>query len=473
MIEPAPGAPQTAQAPSTSLTVAGPEAATQLNGWYNRTDRDCGGLSKPAFLCSGVMLRATETNPAFLPWDPSPGSIQSGGVSFSWLRTDNNFANLVFNYNNGFIFFPALETPSDKDSNIAVLCAFPMDADTNNRNSLQGCGPSNTYPLESQPCNEQGIITAQQWIDHFNLGANKYRYQCGWNVRDGQIDTANRFYQAILARQAMIPQWWAVQNELRLATWPAGHGANLPIQSFFYISGKPGALANAQNDQLRFYGSYKEVVPIVRLTLPANSSGKATFAYSSDDQAVGDGGPPPLAIDTTPVTLSGRVYLLPAYPALLPGAWPANTTIQRTATGGIPPYSYQSGNSGIAVVDNNGYVTVRGNGTTAITVLDSIGATKSYQVSATGVIQCVGLGKGTYSQISSVAGSQGVHIPNMAQLREMNALYGSRWPMGNDWYWSSDIQAYLPFTRYWIKNIVTGLEGHNYHYGSHLGVGIR
>jgi len=110
VIVPYDDAPQVTASQPRPTGKRGVEAAAELARWYNDKVTDCGNPGLAAALCSGVMLRATENNPAFLPWDPSNASIISGGVSFSWLRADSNFSNLVFGYRNGFIFYPVLRT---------------------------------------------------------------------------------------------------------------------------------------------------------------------------------------------------------------------------------------------------------------------------------------------------------------------------------------------------------------------------
>lgn len=60
-----------------------------------------------------------------MPWDPSPDSLDSGGMSFAWIRTDTNFKELPLNYNNDFIFYPVFDTPAGMNDDIAVVCAFP------------------------------------------------------------------------------------------------------------------------------------------------------------------------------------------------------------------------------------------------------------------------------------------------------------------------------------------------------------
>ncbi|RMN07603.1 hypothetical protein ALQ67_00077 [Pseudomonas savastanoi pv. glycinea] len=118
---------------------------------------------------------------------------------------------------------------------------------------------------------------------------------------------------------------------------------------------------------------------------------------------------------------------------------------------------------------------VRGNGTATITATDASGASKSYLITVVGVIHCIGLGSGSFSQISKNAGNNGARIPTIHELVEIYNLYGNRWPMGNGNYWSSTVSSagIGGWNWYYVKNMVSGgnfkLKSHN----SSLGVGIR
>jgi len=181
-----------------------------------------------------------------------------------------------------------------------------------------------------------------------------------------------------------------------------------------------------------------------------------------------------LTLDPSPVTLSGKIYLIPASPDLLP-AFPAGTTVKRTASGGQAPYSYRSSNPLVAQVDNEGLASVRGNGTATISVSDAMGETRSYQVIVTGVIHCVGLGNGKFSQTSAAAASQGLRMPSMDELNQIFNTYGNRWPMGNAIYWSSTALAQNLAGMKWYstKNLVTGANVKVFEHKSAVGVGIR
>ena len=181
-----------------------------------------------------------------------------------------------------------------------------------------------------------------------------------------------------------------------------------------------------------------------------------------------------LTLDPTPVTLNGKVYLIPSSPDLLP-AFPAGTTVKRTASGGQAPYSYRSSDTKVAQVNADGLASVRGNGTATISVTDAVGNTASYPVTVTGVVHCIGLGSGKYSQINSAAVGHGLRLPSIDELNQIFHAYGSRWPMGNAWYWSSTVAAQNLVGMKWYlnKNLVTGANFKVFEHDGALGVGLR
>ncbi|QXI08921.1 Ig-like domain-containing protein [Pseudomonas tensinigenes] len=183
---------------------------------------------------------------------------------------------------------------------------------------------------------------------------------------------------------------------------------------------------------------------------------------------------PPLVFNTTKVLLSGKIYLLPEHPKVLPPFGPGTSTHHR-ASGGNPNsnYHYTSSNERVAVVDGTGLVTVRGKGRAQIKVTDGTTTAPGYEVEVTGVLQCFGLGNGDYHTITRRAYAKGTYPTPLAQLREIFNLYGNRWPMGNGYYWSTNVAANLPFLRLYMKNLVTGQEAHVQHYAQYpLGIGV-
>ncbi|PJY94521.1 DUF2599 domain-containing protein [Pseudomonas donghuensis] len=262
----------------------GEETAKALTALYNDTRADCGKPSMPAFLCSGVMLRGTTPSTAFHAWDPSPKSIENGGISFSYLRADTKYNTLAYGYTNGFFLYPPFAAPDDKDK-IQVLCSFPMDAASEHRDE-QGCG-RNSYDAASkevsQRCELQSVFTAEQWVEKFERDGFQKNKSCSFDVRDERNEKAGpAFYESVKASMGKNISF-EQNNELRLETWPTGKGASLPIWAFFYLN---NGLAGAQDDQKDFMKTTGQFVPIIQLVLPADASKDAQFLYSINDQAV-------------------------------------------------------------------------------------------------------------------------------------------------------------------------------------------
>ncbi|MBC8953981.1 hypothetical protein [Xenorhabdus sp. PB62.4] len=260
-------------------TQSGYNLVDELKQRYNDTRNNCGDEDQPAFLCSGIILRGTVPSNDYHSWNPSPHSQGSGGVSFSYLRTDSKLITLDAGYSNGFIFSPYLSTSANNKKHPESLCYFPVNADSFDR-AEKGCGVSSGIP-QSAPCQQQGITTAQQWITQWVNNGSDEQYQCGFDVtiKSGE-NHADAFMQGIQARLQLS---LAINNELILATWPQNIPNELPLEAFFYLS---GGLAGAQHDQKDFYQVTGKVVPIIQIGLPSDYSQDATFSYNPEDQII-------------------------------------------------------------------------------------------------------------------------------------------------------------------------------------------
>jgi hypothetical protein len=273
-------------------TTSGSAVAARLQALYDDTRKDCGTPSAPAFLCSGVTLRVTRQDNSYHVWDPSPTSVRTGGIHFSYLRADSNFREMAWSdpktNSNGYVFYPIFDKPADK-LHIEYLCVFPIDGWAWYR-SAPGCGPSTDYPTQSRRCQSIGITTAELWIKHWNTPniAKPSLHQCSFDIRDAMNNLgADSFYQSIRAKQQLGQRGFNEQNDLILAAWPAGQQNKLPIMALFYIAGSPAvALADAKWNQRDFYNwtSPRIVVPIIKVTLPTTVTGRARFEYIEADQ---------------------------------------------------------------------------------------------------------------------------------------------------------------------------------------------
>lgn len=148
---------------------------------------------------------------------------------------------------------------------------------------------------------------------------------------------------------------------------------------------------------------------------------------------------PELVFDPSPVTLQGIVYIVgEATPTLPPGS-----TITRTATGGVPPYTYTSLNPAVANVNAAGLVSPRNNGTATITARDSAAQSKSFTVTVGNVWIAHWIGRFIHD---GAVGYQlpGGHLPNRAELKAIGDQYLENWPYARTHFWSSERQSTIP-----------------------------
>lgn len=261
-----------------------PQIITDLQQEYNALPDNCGGTESPAFLCSGLFIRGTVASDDYHSWDPSPGSVTSGGVSFSWLRKDSKFNKLAYGYVNGFILTPQQDATQDK-IDMSVLCAFPVDGATDHRSDA-GCGEYTGHP-ESTACQSQGIYTADDWYQHYITFDSNHASQCGFGLDSRYPHISDAFNQTILSMAKISTESFNEQNEARIATWAQGIPQQLPLQAFFYLNGSASGLQGAQHDQNDFYQQTAGMVlPIVNITLPQSPDQDVVFSYFESDQVI-------------------------------------------------------------------------------------------------------------------------------------------------------------------------------------------
>ncbi|WP_297832335.1 DUF2599 domain-containing protein [Pseudomonas sp.] len=270
----------------TAAVYAGPgaEAAKKMDDYYQKTVDNC-GAERPAYLCSGLMLRGTQHSEKYFIWNPSPTSVANGGASFSYLRKDAKYDRLgLLNYN-GYAVKPADEvTLPEKKLN--VVCFFPIDAWTDTRDQ-QGCGDNSTTVTKEFFCNKINVLTSQQWFTNYTQVGKKRPNVCAFDVREtSKSEAVNAFNQGLRAMGLLGAEGFSRQNEIRVATWAQNVPEELPILAFIYT--RKLALASAKADQSDFYNKTGKWIPVINLDLPNVPVADAKFTYKPDDQAVAE-----------------------------------------------------------------------------------------------------------------------------------------------------------------------------------------
>ncbi|HEY4294316.1 hypothetical protein [Luteibacter sp.] len=258
----------------------GPTVAAHLQERYNELREDCGMPTRPAFLCSGILLRSTDYSPAYRSWLPNPATA-AWGVSFSWLRGDSPFVD-THPTGNGFIVYPwfyADDVPGQYEQ-LNVRCIYPQDAWT--------AGPDRCREV----CQDLDVTTAQQWLERYTDNED----QCAFGVGHGTSNSAHAWTQvSIVRREGRMSE----RNEVIVEAWREDVGRQMPLEAFFYRDNchREDHLCriettveerrqHARADQRDFLKFTRRWVPVIRWTPSLDPVPGSGFTYDPADQGV-------------------------------------------------------------------------------------------------------------------------------------------------------------------------------------------
>jgi len=268
-----------------ALAGPGEDMANALNIRLGNRAWDCGADSKPAFLCSGVIIRAAEEQQF---WVPLKKNIDAGAISASYLRIDSKFKTLVYRRNSGFTLYPIFANPS-KNARYEVLCSFPNDGGTDNR-ADRGCADHVQTPTVENYCDQIGVRSGKDWIARFPADKVKYSEICAFDVRDRRDAHAGPAFRASLdARNYGGETLFPVDNELRIGTWGNNPPYDPPVESTFYTTpptSSTSGLENARANQIEWWLAAKRYLPLVKLDLPQKITENPRFSFDPADQAI-------------------------------------------------------------------------------------------------------------------------------------------------------------------------------------------
>nr|XP_018908010.1 PREDICTED: uncharacterized protein LOC109037687 [Bemisia tabaci] len=209
-------------------------------------------------------------------WSMSPNNLEKQSFSMAYLRRDAQWSGLLLDqHDTGFIMYPQLKTPSTK-RRYRVLCAFPVNGTTDRRIGDYACGRSYAnLGGESGPCDEQGILTFDDWLAHCKrVGyTDFFEKQCAFNMT---VPSAPALFRTVLKASNFIQSepFGFKNNEIVVRAWNEENAERLPIEAFFYAVDSPDGMRTAwefQRDFLRASGG--EIVPIVAIRFPIGEKG--------------------------------------------------------------------------------------------------------------------------------------------------------------------------------------------------------
>lgn len=261
---------------------SGQQVANGLTQRYHNTSESCANGSRPAYVCTGVILRGTLTSmtDAYDVWNPSPTAVNVGGVSFSYIRSDYKMSRLANFYNHGFILYPPATAPA-KATRLTVLCFFPVDGASDNR-SDNGCGPVRSDAQAGKPCAARGVTTGVQWVAHYKAEPALLK-RCSFDVRESLGSQAVRnFNEGLNGGRMASAATIQIPNDLKIQLWPQDIPGQLPIEAFFYVSS--AGLQSARHNQRRYRQLTGITLPVIALSMPTTPYTISTFTFNAADQ---------------------------------------------------------------------------------------------------------------------------------------------------------------------------------------------
>ncbi len=268
---------------------------------YNTFAEDCGDSSKPAYQCSGVVIRGIRIAAQPKPWVHRDKDKNKGVISFAYIRNDTNFKLPTDVYQSGIII------NSNFEEKTAIRCASPLDFNTDARSGSEfNCGKSNEKQLTStdftiKDCQDWGINTADKWLSTFipvlretkritgDLGQAPGQL-CSFtmtNTNDDKFKNRADYFKLYADIRNGIPNdlkptWW--NNEIVVDAWNDAKATNAPIEAFYYNFGDKKGLRDAQSFQNNYYADTQTILPIIAIDFEGNKDGTSNFYFSVHDQ---------------------------------------------------------------------------------------------------------------------------------------------------------------------------------------------
>ncbi|WP_460110125.1 hypothetical protein [Pseudomonas sp. S3_H04] len=134
-----------------------------------------------------------------------------------------------------------------------------------------------------------------------------------------------------------------------------------------------------------------------------------------------------LEFDERPASISAFRHIFSDHPDFEPVNPSAGSFLDRPAKNGIPPYQYKSDNTNVASVNKDGRVYAYRNGETEISVTDSTGTTRKFELTTSGTFyewKYIG-GRLSHPTAKIEASNAGGILPSLVELQSLRQVYES------------------------------------------------
>ncbi|SUA93228.1 Uncharacterised protein [Pandoraea pulmonicola] len=261
---------------SAACALTGADVAALLNRRYELTVNTC-GVDKPAWYCSGVLLRDIATDDKqFWKLDTTEQALQS--VTFAYRRQD--VASAAPNSRIGMVLSDLLSAVG-AGKPYAMRCAYPVAASLHDTDSDHGCKltgmtlPTHPDVDNDSSCAALGVTDAAQWASRYLASAPGQ--QCSFSAQ-----APNPFNQTLQAHALANTEGLTPDAQLLAVAWDATQPGKIAIDALYYLVNDPDppALHEAQARQQAYYEATGTWLPLLRY-----APGSPTpFGFDETDQ---------------------------------------------------------------------------------------------------------------------------------------------------------------------------------------------
>ncbi|MDH0749007.1 hypothetical protein N5D61_22000 [Pseudomonas sp. GD03842] len=254
----------------------------RLTNRYISNVAKCSG-DRPAYNCSGLLIRRANYNPSYDFWGLSADAIRLGSTTFSYIRSGVNSDSS--DLTNGFIRMDPDSAQQAGKLAVNARCIYPFMADTQENNrAMHGCGFANgqdpiPLPADLASCATLSMpaTSPDAWIENFISHGSSRINQCSLSTKG-----AAQFITSLTVRPRFPDLTRAYGNEILFENWNTADPARLPIEAIFYEASR-GSLLNAQQLKLAYQAKSGIELPIVRIDL-TNSAKRFTVVRAGDGE---------------------------------------------------------------------------------------------------------------------------------------------------------------------------------------------